>query len=132
MIESNRMIQPGSPPKDAEIVAWIGGQAFEYWKEIISLIDQKYPGVFIPEWIYGGKKHGWSIRYKKNKSFCTLIPEKGRFAICDGCLSSGARLNGYCNTYEVRKCAIAKSIDNCSACGEQPCEKLNKFHEFSP
>ena len=81
MIESNRMIQPGCPPKDKEIVAWIGGQAFKYWKEITSLIDQKYPGVFIPEWLYGGKKHGWSIRYKKNKSFCTLIPEKGRFAI---------------------------------------------------
>ncbi len=24
------------------------------------------------------KKHGWSVRYKKSKSFCTLIPEKGR------------------------------------------------------
>lgn len=51
MIESKRMIQPGCPPKDKEIVAWIGGQAFKYWKEIISLIDQKYPGVFIPEWL---------------------------------------------------------------------------------
>ncbi len=81
MIESNRMIQAGSPPKDAEIAAWIGGHAFEYWKEITSLIDRKYPGVFTPEWLYGGRKHGWSIRYKKNKSFCTLIPEKDRFAI---------------------------------------------------
>ena len=51
---------------------------------------------------------------------------------CDGCLSSGARLIGYCNTCEVRKCAITKSVENCSVCDEKPCEKLNKFHEFSP
>ena len=51
---------------------------------------------------------------------------------CDGCLSSGARLIGYCNTCEVRKCAITKSVENCSVCDDQPCEKLNKFHEFSP
>jgi hypothetical protein len=51
---------------------------------------------------------------------------------CDGCLSSGARLIGYCNTCEVRNCAITKSVENCSVCDEQPCEKLNKFHEFSP
>lgn len=51
---------------------------------------------------------------------------------CDGCLSSGARLIGYCNTCEVRKCAITKSIESCSVCDEKPCNKLNKFHEFSP
>ena len=41
----------------------------------------KYPDVFTPEWLFGGKKHGWSLRYKKSKSFCTLIPEKNRFAL---------------------------------------------------
>jgi len=51
---------------------------------------------------------------------------------CDGCLSAGARLIGYCNTCEVRKCAIKKSVENCSVCDERPCEKLDKFHEFSP
>ena len=50
---------------------------------------------------------------------------------CDGCLSSGARLIGYCNICEIRKCAIAKSIENCSVCDDQPCDNLNKFHEFS-
>ncbi len=42
------------------------------------MIGKKYPGVFVLEWIYGGKKHGWTVRYKKNRSFCTLIPEKNR------------------------------------------------------
>ncbi|WP_022664264.1 DUF3795 domain-containing protein [Desulfospira joergensenii] len=51
---------------------------------------------------------------------------------CDGCLSSGERLIGYCNTCEVRKCGMAKSVDNCSVCDDGPCEKLNQFHEFSP
>ena len=51
---------------------------------------------------------------------------------CDGCLSSGGRLIGFCNTCEVRKCGITQSVENCSACDEQPCDKLIKFHEFSP
>jgi len=51
---------------------------------------------------------------------------------CDGCLSTGDRLIGFCNTCEVRKCGITKSVENCSACDDQPCDKLNKFHEFSP
>ena len=75
------MTQPQSPPNDTEVSAWIGDHAFEYWKQITSLIDQKYPGVFVPEWLFGGKKHGWSLRYKKTKSFCTLIPEKDRLAV---------------------------------------------------
>lgn len=33
------------------------------------------------EWLFGGKKYGWALRYKKSKSFCTLIPEKGQIKI---------------------------------------------------
>lgn len=51
---------------------------------------------------------------------------------CDGCLSSEGRLIGYCNTCEVRKCGMSKSVDNCAGCDDQSCDKLNKFHEFSP
>ncbi len=51
---------------------------------------------------------------------------------CDGCLSSGGRLIGFCNTCDVRKCGIEKSVENCTACDDRPCDKLNKFHEFSP
>jgi hypothetical protein len=76
-----RIIDPDHPPRDAEIAAWIGKGAFKYWKKVMQLIEERYPGVFVPEWLFGGKKHGWSLRYKKNKSFCTLIPEKNRFAL---------------------------------------------------
>lgn len=81
MAESNRMIQPGRPPIDSQVAAWIGEKAFGYWKQVIGLIDRYYPGVFVPDWIFGGKKHGWSLRYKKGKSFCTLIPEKDKCAL---------------------------------------------------
>jgi hypothetical protein len=75
------MVKPGNPPSDAEIIGWIGKKAYKYWQQVIVLIDRSYPDIFTPEWLYGGKKHGWSLRYKKNKSFCTLIPEKNRFSL---------------------------------------------------
>jgi hypothetical protein len=59
----------------------------------------------------------------------TLKPEEIN---CDGCLSEGGKLIGYCQSCEIRKCCRAKALDNCARCAEQPCEKLVKFHEFSP
>lgn len=78
---TSRMTEPGSPPADSAVADWVGKDAYKYWELITRLIEQSYPSVFTPEWLYGGKKHGWSLRYKKNKSFCTLIPEKNRFAL---------------------------------------------------
>lgn len=78
---TNRMTEPGNPPADSAVADWVGKDAYKYWELITQLIEQGYPSVFTPEWLYGGKKHGWSLRYKKNKSFCTLIPEKNRFAL---------------------------------------------------
>ena len=51
---------------------------------------------------------------------------------CDGCLSEGEKLIGYCQVCEIRKCGQDKRLDNCAVCEEAPCEKLTKFHEFSP
>ncbi len=69
---------PGNPPALEAVESWIGGKGFGCWKRITGMIERNYPGVFAPEWLYGGKKHGWTLRYKKSRSFCTLIPEKGR------------------------------------------------------
>ncbi|HNZ64372.1 MAG TPA: DUF3788 domain-containing protein [Smithella sp.] len=76
-----RMTKPGTPPNDSEVRQWLGQEADRYWKQVTGLIHHVYPDVFTPEWLFGGKKHGWSLRYKKSKSFCTLIPEKNRFAL---------------------------------------------------
>jgi hypothetical protein len=82
MIEPGiRMTQRDNPPNDSEVREWIGKEAHKYWKYITHQIDQIYPKIFSPEWLFGGRKHGWSLRYKKGKSFCTLIPEKNRFAL---------------------------------------------------
>lgn len=75
------MTQPGNPPSESEIAKWLGDQAYKCWKEVARFIEQGYPGVFVPEWLFGGKKHGWGLRYKKSKSFCTFIPEKNCFSL---------------------------------------------------
>lgn len=76
-----RIVQKDNPPCDSDVSKWIGKEAYKYWKQIAKHISQNYPNVFTPEWLYGGKKHGWSLRYKKSKSFCTFVPEKNRFAL---------------------------------------------------
>lgn len=76
-----RMIQNDHPPTAREIEDWIGAKAYKLWNRLTAFIEARYPGVFQPEWLYGGKKQGWSLRYKKSKSFCTLFPEKNRFNI---------------------------------------------------
>ncbi len=78
---SSRLTEPGKSPNPSQISAWIGRDAYEFWKRVTQLIERNYPETFSPEWLFGGKKHGWSLRYKKGKSFCTLIPEKNRFLI---------------------------------------------------
>lgn len=75
------MVKAEGPPDSTQVRAWIGKSGYGYWKRIVSMIERNYFGVFSPEWLYGGKKHGWSLRYKKGRSFCTLIPEKGRIGM---------------------------------------------------
>jgi hypothetical protein len=72
------MTDPQNPPSESSMKDWIGEEGYRYWKRIAELIEEYYPGVFDPEWLFGGKKHGWSLRYKKTRSFCTLIPERKR------------------------------------------------------
>ncbi len=78
---SSRITEPGKSPNPSQISVWIGREAYEFWKQLTQWIEQNYPETFSPDWLFGGKKHGWSLRYKKGKSFCTLIPEKNRFLI---------------------------------------------------
>jgi len=63
------------------IAEWVGVEAYQYWKHVTHLIERNYPSIFTSEWLFGGKKHGWSLRHKKSKSFCTLIPEKNHFTL---------------------------------------------------
>ncbi len=69
-----------APPDDRAVREWIGPEAFGHWTELRTWIDEFYPGVFAPDWLYGGKNRGLVLRYKKTKAFATLVPEYRRFS----------------------------------------------------
>ena len=50
---------------------------------------------------------------------------------CNGCLSEGGRKIGYCQVCEIRRCCRERGLENCAFC-EPSCEKLVRFHQFSP
>ncbi len=60
---------------------WMGAENFKRWAHLTEFIEAGYPGVFAPDWLFGGKKYGWGLRYKKSKSFCMLIPERNRLVV---------------------------------------------------
>ncbi len=77
---SSRMIDPHGPPGAVELASFLGKKAYGYWQRITDSIDRNYPGVFSPDWLFS-KNQGWMLRYKKSKSFCTLIPERSRLKV---------------------------------------------------
>jgi hypothetical protein len=76
----DRITDKSVAPDDDAIREWIGPEAFGHWAELRNWIDEFYPGVFMPDWLYGGKNRGWSLRYKKTRALVTLVPEYGRFS----------------------------------------------------
>ena len=76
-----RITDRSAPPEEGDVRDWIGPRAYVHWVKLRSWIDASYPGVFAPEWLYGGKNRGWSLRYKKTKAFCTILPEYRRLSI---------------------------------------------------
>ena len=80
-------LQPGDrlttalPPDADSLAEWIGPEALKRWRQLQAWIEQNYPQVFAPEWLNGGRKRGWSLRYKKTKAFCTLIPGYRGFSV---------------------------------------------------
>lgn len=77
----DRIANKSAPPDERTIHDWIGPKAFKHWTELQNWIAVSYPGVFIPDWLYGGKKRGWSLRYKKTKAFCTFLPGYRMFSV---------------------------------------------------
>ena len=78
---SDRMTNPGTAPNESELRQWLGPVPHGFWGKLELHISSHYPSLFQREWLFGGKKHGWSLRFKKSKSFCTLIPEKHDFKL---------------------------------------------------
>ncbi len=48
--------------------------------------------------------------------------------LCDGCLGvNGGRRIGYCDTCQIRACALERDVVNCAYCSEYACDKLEGF-----
>jgi Protein of unknown function (DUF3788) len=77
----DRIADKSAPPDDSKVHDWLGREAFGHWIKLRNWIDGSYPGVFEPDWLYGGKKRGWSLRYTKTKALCTLVPAYRRFSV---------------------------------------------------
>lgn len=75
-----RMLDGKQMPDGASVAEWTG-PGYRHWTRLERFIEANYPGVFAPDWWFGGKRFGWSMRYKKSKSLCNLIPEKGRMLV---------------------------------------------------
>ena len=76
-----RMMDAAKEPDAVQVAQWIGSRNSVRWTELTDFIQSQYPGVFETKWWFGGKKFGWSLRFKKSKSFCNLIPEQGQFKV---------------------------------------------------
>jgi hypothetical protein len=81
MPDAIRLVDRSRTPTDAEVRAFIGARNAARWADLARFIANAYPGTFTPEWLYGGQRYGWTLRYKKSKSFCTFVPEQGRFKV---------------------------------------------------
>ena len=81
MAQRERLLDRSQQPTAESVATLIGADASARWHELLDFIESTYPGVFNGEWLYGGAKHGWSLRFKKSKSFCTLIPERDRMRV---------------------------------------------------
>ena len=77
----DRLTDKSAAPDERTVREWLGPKVFAHWEKLRSWIDASYPGVFVPEWLHGGKKRGWSLRYKKTRSLCTLLPEYRQLSV---------------------------------------------------
>jgi len=46
---------------------------------------------------------------------------------CVGCLQVEGAHIGHCSECEIRKCGLARKVENCALCSDYPCEKIAKF-----
>lgn len=76
-----RITDQPTPPDEDQVRTWMGRSAFIHWTKLREWISASYPEVFSPDWLYGGKSRGWSMRYTKGKALCTLIPGYRSFSV---------------------------------------------------
>jgi hypothetical protein len=79
-MDFERMLDKEHSPIGKDIADYLGRDATEAWDDIAAFLAENYD--FSPETVFGGKKYGWAVRYRRSgKSLCTLHPEKGAFTM---------------------------------------------------
>jgi hypothetical protein len=74
-----RMLDKEHQPTPEEMVQTVG-DASPLWTELHSFIESHYD--ILPEVIFGGKKYGWTVHYRKGgRTLCYLYPEEGAFTV---------------------------------------------------
>ena len=76
MEQRERLVEKSRRPTAESVAAFLGAEAAGRWSRLLDYIESTYPGGFEGEWLFGGARHGWSLRFKKSRSFCTLVPER--------------------------------------------------------
>jgi hypothetical protein len=72
-----RMLDKDTEPTEEDMLKRIGEKA-ELWLDLREYLADCYDHV--PEVVFGGKKYGWAVRYRKSgKTLVTLFPEEGAF-----------------------------------------------------
>lgn len=80
-MSGERMLDGSGKPDAAVVAKFIGAKYSKYWQRINKFIEDNYHGVFPKDdWLFS-RNLGWSLRFKKSKSFCTLVPEKNKLLI---------------------------------------------------
>jgi hypothetical protein len=52
---------------------------------------------------------------------------------CDGCVTVGGQLGGYCPQCPIRACGVTRQVANCAHCAEyNACDKLAGFFKSVP
>ena len=66
----------------------------------------------------------WSSRYG--------VEVKPEHINCDGCRADGRKVHYCANLCEIRKCCLARNLDNCSLCSDYPCQIIKSFFQIAP
>lgn len=80
-MNARERLQGSTVPTARVVSTFIGRESARRWDRLLGFIDASYPGVFRGEWQYGGARHGWTLRFRKSRSFCTLVPERGHMSV---------------------------------------------------
>ena len=76
-MDFERMLDKEQQLTEAEMLAHVGG-AGDAWKALRGFVEDNYD--FVPEIYFGGRKYGWTLRYRKSgKTLTALFPETGAF-----------------------------------------------------